>query len=135
MLYLVKGLCPYTLRGMISADLKRQSQNPYGFSCGGKRDADRQEEYEKGSEISGLFFGFQSYHGKYHRKRKVGHSINFSKINLSINTAINGTYNTIARENSTTWRPTLSLEKLFFDKSVNTRLSAGYNTSSKPKGI
>lgn len=60
----------------------------------------------------------------------MGHNINYSEINLSITTAINCTYNTIGRENSTTWRPALSLGKLFFDKSANTRLSAGYNTSS-----
>ena len=60
----------------------------------------------------------------------AAHSINFAERNLSINTAINGTYNTIGREDATTWGPTLSVAKYYFDKTFNTRLSTGYNSSN-----
>lgn len=60
----------------------------------------------------------------------VGHSINFTERNLSINTAINGTYNTIGREESTTWGPTLGIGKYYFDKTLNTRISTGYNNAN-----
>ena len=58
------------------------------------------------------------------------HSINFTERNLSINTAINGTYNTIGKENVTTWGPVLSIAKYYFDKTLNARIAAGYNNSS-----
>ncbi len=60
----------------------------------------------------------------------IGHTIDFSKRNLSISTAVNATYNTIGREESTTWGPTVSVGKRYFKKTLNTRLSAGYNTSN-----
>ncbi len=60
----------------------------------------------------------------------VGHTIDFSERNLSITTAINGTYNTIGRDEATTWGPTVSVGKRFFEKTLNTRLSAGYNNSN-----
>lgn len=58
------------------------------------------------------------------------HSINFVEQNLSINTSINGTYNTIGREDATTWGPILSIAKYYFDKTLNTRISAGYNNAN-----
>ncbi len=60
----------------------------------------------------------------------IGHTIDFSESNLNISTAVNGTYNTIGREEATTWGPTVSVGKRFFEKTLNTRLSAGYNTSN-----
>lgn len=60
----------------------------------------------------------------------IGHTINLAERNLSISTAANGTYNTIGRENSTTWGPTLSIGKHYFDKTLNTRVSVGYNSSN-----
>ena len=59
----------------------------------------------------------------------VAHNINFADRNLAISTAINGTYNTIGREDATTWGPTLSIAKYYFDKTFNTRISTGYNNS------
>ncbi len=60
----------------------------------------------------------------------LGHTIDFSERNLSISTSVNGTYNTIGREEATTWGPTVSIGKRYFEKTLNTRLSAGYNTSN-----
>ncbi|MFD2185725.1 hypothetical protein [Aquimarina celericrescens] len=60
----------------------------------------------------------------------IGHTIDFSERNLNISTSINGTYNTIGREESTTWGPTVSVGKRYFEKTLNTRLSAGYNSSN-----
>jgi len=60
----------------------------------------------------------------------LSHTIDFIERNLNISTAVNATYNTIGREESSTWGPTLSLGKRYFDKTLNTRLSAGYNVSN-----
>lgn len=60
----------------------------------------------------------------------LGHTIDFSERNLNISTSINGTHNTIGRENATTWGPTVSIGKRYFKKTLNVRLSAGYNSSS-----
>lgn len=60
----------------------------------------------------------------------VGHTIDFSERNLNISTSINGTYNTIGREESTTWGPTVSVGKRYFKKTMNVRLSSGYNSSN-----
>ncbi|WP_164914082.1 porin family protein [Aquimarina sediminis] len=60
----------------------------------------------------------------------IGHTINFSERNLSISTAVNGTYNTIGREESTTWGPTISIGKRYLKKTLNVRLSSGYNSSN-----
>ncbi len=60
----------------------------------------------------------------------LGHTIDFSERSLNISTSINGTYNTIGREEATTWGPTVSVGKRYFKKTLNTRLSAGYNSSS-----
>ena len=59
----------------------------------------------------------------------IGHTINFGQQSLTFNTSVNGTYNTIGREDATTWGPTLSAAKYFFNKTLNTRISGGYNTS------
>ncbi len=60
----------------------------------------------------------------------IGHTIDFIERNLNISTSVNGTYNTIGREESSTWGPTLSVGKRYFNKTLSTRLSAGYNSSN-----
>ncbi|WP_108867394.1 hypothetical protein [Aquimarina aquimarini] len=60
----------------------------------------------------------------------IGHTIDFSERNLAISTSVNGTYNTIGREEATTWGPTLSIGKRYFEKTLNIRLSSGYNSSN-----
>ncbi|WP_271783727.1 hypothetical protein [Aquimarina algiphila] len=62
------------------------------------------------------------------------HSINIPKNNISISTAINATYNTVGREESTTWGPTLSIGKRFFNKTLTSRLGGSYNQSSGISG-
>ncbi|WP_282089955.1 hypothetical protein [Aquimarina algiphila] len=59
----------------------------------------------------------------------IGHTIDFSERNLNITTSVNGTYNTIGREESTTWGPTISVGKRYFEKTLNTRLSISYNNT------
>ena len=60
----------------------------------------------------------------------LGHTIDFSETNFNITTSLNGTYNTIGREEATTWGPTVALGKRFFEKTLNTRFSTGYNRSN-----
>ena len=62
------------------------------------------------------------------------HSINFTKSSLSISTALNATYNTIGREESTTWGPTVSVGKRFFNKTLTSRLGSSYNQSNSMSG-
>ena len=62
------------------------------------------------------------------------HTINFTESNFSISTAINATYNTVGREESTTWGPTISLGKRFLNKTLNTRFGASYNQSNGLSG-
>lgn len=59
----------------------------------------------------------------------IGHTIDFSERNLTISTSVNGTYNTIGREESTTWGPTIGIGKRYFEKTLNTRISASYNNT------
>ncbi|WP_438711435.1 hypothetical protein ACSTS3_01260 [Aquimarina muelleri] len=62
------------------------------------------------------------------------HTINFPKNNISLNAAINGTYNTIGKEESTTWGPNFSVGKRFFNKALTSRLGGSYNQSSAISG-
>ncbi len=62
------------------------------------------------------------------------HTITFPESDFSITTAINATYNTIGREESTTWGPTLSIGKRFFNKTLNSRFGASYNQSNGISG-
>ncbi len=64
----------------------------------------------------------------------VSHSINFTQNNLILSTAINGTYNTIGRDESTTWGPTVSIGKHFFNKTLRSRFGASYNQSNGLSG-
>lgn len=51
-----------------------------------------------------------------------------------MNSNLNLTYNTIGRENATTWGPSFSVSKLFFDKTLNTQISTSYNQSNNISG-
>lgn len=64
----------------------------------------------------------------------TAHTINFIEDDFSISTAVNATYNTIGREESTTWGPTISIGKRFFKRSLNSRFGASYNQSSGISG-
>ncbi|MDY0779357.1 hypothetical protein [Tenacibaculum sp. IB213877] len=48
---------------------------------------------------------------------------------INITSAINGTYNTIGRDESHTWGPTLAVNKKFFKDKLNTTFSTSYNKS------
>lgn len=64
----------------------------------------------------------------------TSYTIGFPKKNMNITAAINGTVNTIGREDATTWGPTVSVNKKFFDKKLNTGFAASYNTSEHQSG-
>lgn len=64
----------------------------------------------------------------------AGYNVNFPEQNLNLTAAVNYTYNTIGREDATTWGPTLGVGKRFFDKKMNTRLAASYNESESTAG-
>ncbi|WGH76039.1 hypothetical protein P8625_02395 [Tenacibaculum tangerinum] len=49
---------------------------------------------------------------------------------LNITSAINTTYNTIGREDSYTWGPTLAVNKKFLKDKLNTTLSTSYNQNN-----
>ncbi|MFD0962905.1 hypothetical protein [Pseudofulvibacter geojedonensis] len=60
----------------------------------------------------------------------VSYSLVFPKKKTAITTAINGTVNTIEKENATTWGPTLGVNKKFLDNKLNTGFAASYNSST-----
>ncbi len=64
----------------------------------------------------------------------IGHSINFNNTQTILSSNINLTLNTIGRENATTWGPSISLAKLFFNKTLNTQISSSYNQSNNNNG-
>ncbi|WP_378187382.1 hypothetical protein ACE939_03415 [Aquimarina sp. W85] len=59
----------------------------------------------------------------------AAHSFNIIDNHISINTSFNATYNTVGREESTTWGPTISIGKGLFKNKLNTRFGASYNQS------
>jgi hypothetical protein len=59
----------------------------------------------------------------------VSYTMGLPNKELNITTALNGTLNTIGTDNSTTWGPTLNMNKRFFDKTLNTNFGVSYNTS------
>ncbi len=65
----------------------------------------------------------------------IAYTIGFPKKKMNITTAINGTYNTIGREESTTWGPTLNISKKFLDNKLNTTLGSSYNSSTNKTSI
>ena len=64
----------------------------------------------------------------------TSYNIGFLEKEIDITTAINYTYNTIGREDATTWGPTLGIGKRFFDKTLNARLAGSYNESANTAG-
>ncbi|WP_232505665.1 outer membrane beta-barrel family protein [Flavobacterium crassostreae] len=64
----------------------------------------------------------------------TSYTLGFPKKNTNITAALNGTVNTIGRENATTWGPTVNVNKKFFDKKLNTGLSSSYNSSQGKSG-
>lgn len=58
------------------------------------------------------------------------YTIDFAARNLSVNTGLNATYNTIGTMEATTWGPTLAIAKRYFEKTLNTRISGSYSTSN-----
>ena len=64
----------------------------------------------------------------------VSHSINFKESAINLTSGINATYNTIGREDATTWGPTVGVAKSFFEKTLNARISSSYNQSQNTAG-
>ena len=64
----------------------------------------------------------------------TNYTIGFPKQSLNVTAAFNGTVNTIGREDATTWGPTLSINKKFFENKLNTGFAASYNTSDTQSG-
>ncbi len=58
------------------------------------------------------------------------YTLEFPKQNLQYNAALNATFNTAAGGSSLTYGPTLSVQKLFFDKTLSTGLSNSYNVTN-----
>lgn len=58
-----------------------------------------------------------------------GHSINFTSSTIFFNSSVNATFNTIGREDATTWGPSISIVKQLFQKTLNTQFSVAYNQS------
>ncbi len=59
----------------------------------------------------------------------ASYTIGFPKRRLNVTTALNGTLNTIGREDATTWGPTLGVNKKFFENALNAGFATSYNTS------
>ena len=60
----------------------------------------------------------------------TSYMLDFPKRGTNITIALNGTINTIGREDVTTWGPTLNYNKKFFENKLDTNFGASYNTSS-----
>ncbi len=60
----------------------------------------------------------------------VSYTLGFPNKGMNITTALNGTINTIGMDNSSTWGPTLNLNKKFLDNTLNTNLGASHNSSN-----
>jgi hypothetical protein len=60
----------------------------------------------------------------------------YTKVPSSTNISVgfNATYNTIAKNNSTTAGPTLMLSKMFFNKKLRANLTGAYNVSLQKEG-
>lgn len=64
----------------------------------------------------------------------IGHTINFKEEEVAVTSAVNATYNTIGREDATTWGPTLGITKSLFEKTLSTRISTSYSESKNTGG-
>lgn len=60
----------------------------------------------------------------------LSYTVGFPNKGMNITTALNGTINTIGMDNSSTWGPTLNLNKKFLDNTLNTNFGASHNTSN-----
>jgi hypothetical protein len=58
------------------------------------------------------------------------YTIGLPQRKLNISTSLNATYNTIGREDSYTWGPTVAVGKKFLKDKLNTTLGASYNQST-----
>lgn len=65
----------------------------------------------------------------------LAYTFGFSKQNLNITPALNATYNTIGKEDASTWGPTLSINKKFLENTLNTVLSSSYNSTANTAGV
>ena len=65
----------------------------------------------------------------------LAHSINFTERFFTINSTINATYNAIGFEDSFTWGPTVSLSKGYFNQTLQTQFSVGYNSTTGSDNI
>ncbi len=64
----------------------------------------------------------------------TGYGFNFPENDFDVNSSVNFTYNTIGSEDATTWGPTLGVGKRFFERALNTKVTASYNTSGNTHG-
>ncbi len=60
----------------------------------------------------------------------TSYTLGYPTLNLSIAAALNVNYNTIGTNNSTTFGPSVSVRKQFFDKKLKTNSSISYNQSN-----
>ncbi|HIP48468.1 MAG TPA: hypothetical protein EYG92_05830 [Lutibacter sp.] len=60
----------------------------------------------------------------------TSYSLGFPNSDLTITPVINATYNTIGRENATTWGSTLVINKKFYDKTLSTTFASSYSNST-----
>ncbi|MBC9932777.1 hypothetical protein [Chitinophaga qingshengii] len=59
----------------------------------------------------------------------AGYTMQLLPRQIMISALINGSYNTVGRDDYFTWGPTLTVGARFFDKKVNGSLSSAYNTT------
>nr|WP_299172760.1 hypothetical protein [uncultured Allomuricauda sp.] len=60
----------------------------------------------------------------------VAYTLGLPSRGMSITTAMNGTLNTIGRDESTTWGPTLVVNNKFFENTMNTSFGISHNRSN-----
>lgn len=60
----------------------------------------------------------------------TSYTIGLPQSKLNITSALNTTYNTIGREDSYTWGPTVAVNKKFLEDKLNTTFSTSYNQNS-----
>lgn len=65
----------------------------------------------------------------------TGYSFDFIDRDFSLIPSLNATYSVIANTGSTTWGPIISLEKKYFNKTLQTRYSCSYSNSKSGESI
>ncbi|WP_127142052.1 hypothetical protein [Flagellimonas marinaquae] len=65
----------------------------------------------------------------------ISYTLGLPNRNMNLTTAFNGTLNTIGTENTTTWGPTVNVNKQFLENTLNTNLGASYNTSNSATAL